>query len=65
MAQKSKNNKPRKAQAYSADSMALHLVGGLVLIALGVMIFLAVARHDCPGRMAGCSGPAPCHRGGG
>lgn len=43
MAQKSKNNKPRKAQAYSADSMALHLVGGLVLIALGVMIFLAVA----------------------
>jgi len=43
MAQKSKNNKPRKAPAYSADSMALHLVGGLVLIALGVMIFLAVA----------------------
>ena len=45
MAQKSKNNKPRKAPAYSADSMALHLVGGLVLIALGVMIFLAVAMN--------------------
>ena len=43
MAKNSKNNKPRKAQAYSADSMALHLVGGLVLVALGVMIFLAVA----------------------
>ena len=45
MAQKSKNNKPRKAPAYSADSMALHLAGGLVLIALGVMIFLAVAMN--------------------
>ena len=43
MAQNKKSNKPRKAQAYSADSMALHLVGGLVLVALGVMIFLAVA----------------------
>ena len=43
MAQNNRKNKPRKAPAYSADSMALHLVGGLVLIALGVMIFLAVA----------------------
>lgn len=37
-----KKNKPKKAQAYSADSMAMLLIGGLVLVALGVMIFLAV-----------------------
>lgn len=42
MAQKSKSNKAKRAPAYSADTMALHLVVGLVLIALGVMIFLAV-----------------------
>ncbi len=42
MAQKSKSTKAKRAPAYSADTMALHLVVGLVLIALGVMIFLAV-----------------------
>ena len=42
MAQTNRKNKPRKAPTYTADSMALHLVGGLVLVALGVMIFLAV-----------------------
>lgn len=42
MAQNSRKAKPRKAQAYSADSMAMYLIGGLVLVALGVMIFLAV-----------------------
>ncbi|MGN0971238.1 MAG: DNA translocase FtsK, partial [Aristaeellaceae bacterium] len=41
-AQKSKPKKPRRAPAYSADTMALHLVGGLLLIALGVLIFLSV-----------------------
>ena len=41
-AQKSKPKKPRRAPAYSADAMALHLVGGLLLIALGVLIFLSV-----------------------
>lgn len=42
MAQNSKKGKPRQPHAYSADSMAMHLIGGLVLVALGVMIFLAV-----------------------
>lgn len=42
MAQNTRKIKPRKAPAYSADSMAMHLVGGLVLVALGVMVFLAV-----------------------
>ena len=41
-AQKTKPKKPRRAPAYSADAMALHLVGGLLLIALGVLIFLSV-----------------------
>ena len=41
-AQKSKPRKPRRAPAYSADTMALHLVGGLLLIALGLLIFLSV-----------------------
>ena len=41
MAQNKKSNKPRKAPSYSADSMAIHLAGGLILIALGVLILLA------------------------
>ncbi|MGN0778721.1 MAG: DNA translocase FtsK [Aristaeellaceae bacterium] len=38
----SKPKTPRHTPAYSADAMALHLVGGLLLIALGVLIFLSV-----------------------
>ncbi len=57
-----KKNKPRKAQAYSADSMALYLIGGLVLVALGVMIFLAVVVNMAGDVFAGlrqvCSGLA-------
>ena len=43
MPQKTKPKKPKRAPAYSADTMALHLVSGLLLIALGVLLFLAVA----------------------
>lgn len=50
MAQRNKKNKLR---AYSADGMATHLVGGLVLVALGVMIFLAVAINMSGGVFAG------------
>ena len=42
MAQRGKVKQGKKVPAYSADAMALHLVGGLLLIALGVMILLAV-----------------------
>ena len=42
MAQRNKPKKATRAPAYSADTMALHLVGGLLLIALGVLIFLSV-----------------------
>lgn len=42
MAQRGKTKQGKSVPAYSADAMALHLVGGLLLIALGVMIFLAV-----------------------
>ncbi len=57
-----KRNKPRKAQAYSADRMALFLITGLVLVALGVMIFLAVVLNMAGDVFAGlrqvCSGLA-------
>lgn len=42
MAPKKKPKKATRAPAYSADTMALHLAGGLLLIALGVLIFLSV-----------------------
>ncbi len=42
MAQKTKPKKATRVPAYSADTMALHLVGGLLLIALGVLLFMAV-----------------------
>ena len=37
-----KGNKRKQAPTYSADTMALRFMAGLVLIALGVMIFIAV-----------------------
>ena len=37
-----KGTKRRQAPAYSADTMALRYMGGLALIALGVMVFMAV-----------------------
>ena len=43
MAQQSKVNKGKTVPAYSADSMALRYVCGLILVALGVLIFLSVA----------------------
>ena len=43
MAQQRKTGKKKQAPKYSADAMALRLVLGLILIALGVLIFLAVA----------------------
>lgn len=42
MAQKS-NKKEKRAPAYSSDTMAACLIVGLLLIALGVLIFLATA----------------------
>ena len=41
MAQKG-SGKRRQAPAYSADAMAIRYMAGLVLIALGVLIFMAV-----------------------
>ena len=37
-----KTTKPRKAKQYSADAMALRLIGGLLLVAAGVLMFLSV-----------------------
>ncbi|MBR0513553.1 MAG: hypothetical protein IJK06_04785 [Clostridia bacterium] len=37
-----KGSKRRQAPAYSSDVMALRYIGGLVLVALGVLIFMAV-----------------------
>ena len=42
MAQKG-NGKRRQAPAYSADAMAVRYMAGLALIALGVLVFMAVA----------------------
>ncbi len=42
MAQKG-SGKRRQAPAYSADAMAVRYMAGLVLIALGVLVFMAVA----------------------
>ena len=41
MAQKG-SGKRKQAPAYSADAMAVRYMAGLVLIALGAMIFMAV-----------------------
>ena len=41
MAQKG-SGKRRQAPAYSADAMAVRYMAGLVLIALGVLVFMAV-----------------------
>ncbi|MBQ8554493.1 MAG: DNA translocase FtsK [Clostridia bacterium] len=43
MAQKNKAKQGKRVPAYSADSMAVCLILGLLLIALGVLIFLATA----------------------
>ena len=40
MAQKS--GQKRKAPAYSADTLALRMLAGIALAALGIVIFLAV-----------------------
>ena len=37
-----KGSKRRQAPAYSTDVMALRYIGGLVLVALGVLVFMAV-----------------------
>ena len=37
-----RNKAAKRARSYSADAMLVRMVGGLLLIALGVMIFLAV-----------------------
>ena len=42
MAQKN-NKKGKRTPAYSTDTMVVHLIFGLLFIALGVMIFLANA----------------------
>ena len=42
MAQQNKKN-VKKAPSYSADNMMLRMAGGVGLIALGVLAFLAVA----------------------
>ena len=42
MAQKGSNRR-KQAPAYSADTMALRYMAGLALIALGAVIFMAVA----------------------
>ena len=42
MAQPNKNKKNKRMPSYSADSMAVHLVSGLLLIALGALIFMSV-----------------------
>ncbi len=41
MAQKNRKKQGKRAPAYSADSMIVCLIAGLLLIALGVLIFLA------------------------
>ncbi|MCH5286959.1 MAG: hypothetical protein J1E43_06035 [Christensenellaceae bacterium] len=43
MAQRNKSRQGRRTPAYSADSMAVRLVVGLMLIALGLLIFLSIA----------------------
>ena len=42
MAQKNKSKQGKRAPAYSADSLAVHLLLGLILIALGLLIVFAV-----------------------
>ena len=66
MAQKSKQRQP----VYSADTLALRFLAGLVLVALGVMMFLAVEmrmavnvfevlRQVCYGLTGSLAGAAP------
>ena len=43
MAQRKKPNQARRVPAYSTDTMVVCLIVGLLLIALGALIFLAVA----------------------
>ena len=38
-----KHKQPKRTPAYSTDAMVVHLIFGLLLIALGVLIFLANA----------------------
>ena len=45
MAQKNKSKQGKRAPAYSADSLAVHLLLGLILIALGLLIVFAVMFH--------------------
>jgi len=42
MAQKTKSKQGKRAPAYSADSLAVHLLLGLILVALGLLIVFAV-----------------------
>ena len=66
MAQKSKQRQP----VYSADTLVLRFLAGLVLVALGVMMFLAVEmrmagnvfavlRQVCYGLTGGLAAAAP------
>ena len=43
MAQKNKSKQGKRAPAYSADSLAVHLLLGLILIALGLLIVFGKA----------------------
>ena len=43
MAQRNKSRQGRRTPAYSADSMAVRILAGLMLIALGLLIFLSIA----------------------
>ena len=45
MAQRSRSRQGKRAPAYSADSMAVRLVIGLMLIALGLLFFLSIAMN--------------------
>ena len=45
MAQRNRSRQSRRPRAYSADSMAVRLVIGLMLIALGLLIFLSIAMN--------------------
>ena len=45
MAQRNRSRQKKRPRAYSADSMAVRLVIGLMLIALGLLIFLSIAMN--------------------
>ena len=45
MAQRNRSRQSKRPRAYSADSMAVRLVIGLMLIALGLLIFLSIAMN--------------------